>query len=98
VVASITNYKKHLKNIIMKKKNTIWLLLIALFSICMPACKKTKIDPVPVPAIDQLPPITQTGANTFGCLINGNVWLPKGYDGNFPNSRINIDPTYVDGD
>ncbi|QMU65321.1 MAG: hypothetical protein GKR88_14145 [Flavobacteriaceae bacterium] len=26
---------------------------------------------------DQLPPITQTGANTFGCLINGKVLIPK---------------------
>jgi hypothetical protein len=23
-----------------------------------------------------LPPITQTGANTFGCMVNGKVWLP----------------------
>lgn len=46
----------------------------------------------------ELPPITQTGANTFGCLINGKVWLPKGWDGRFANSRINIDPGYNDGD
>ena len=26
---------------------------------------------------DQLPPITQTGANTFGCLVNGQVFVPK---------------------
>ncbi|MDO6743113.1 hypothetical protein Q4553_00860 [Tenacibaculum soleae] len=26
---------------------------------------------------DQLPPITQTGANTFGCLVNGRVFVPK---------------------
>ncbi|MBS1487267.1 MAG: hypothetical protein JST43_06720 [Bacteroidetes bacterium] len=26
----------------------------------------------------QLPPITQTGANTFGCLVNGKVWKPEG--------------------
>jgi hypothetical protein len=24
-----------------------------------------------------LPPITQTGANTFGCLVNGEVWVPR---------------------
>ncbi len=60
------------------------------------SCKKTKTDPVS--PTDQLPAITQTGANTFGCLINGIVWMPKGYDGSFSNSRINIDPTFVDGD
>ncbi|WGH74388.1 DUF6252 family protein [Tenacibaculum tangerinum] len=26
---------------------------------------------------DQLPPITQTGANTFGCVVNGKVLIPK---------------------
>ncbi|MEO6837647.1 MAG: DUF6252 family protein [Ginsengibacter sp.] len=37
-------------------------------------CKKDK----PISPADQLPPATQTGANTFGCLINGGVFLPKG--------------------
>ena len=27
--------------------------------------------------VDQLPPETQTGANTFGCLVNGKVFIPK---------------------
>jgi len=27
---------------------------------------------------DNLPPATQTGANTFGCLIDGNAWIPEG--------------------
>lgn len=26
---------------------------------------------------DKLPPATQTGANTVGCLVNGEVFLPK---------------------
>ena len=26
---------------------------------------------------DQLPPITTTGANTAGCIINGKVLIPK---------------------
>jgi len=26
--------------------------------------------------IDKLPPATMTGANTFGCLVNGEPWLP----------------------
>lgn len=32
--------------------------------------------------ISQLPPATQTGENTFGCLINGEVFVPD----NLPNS------------
>lgn len=27
---------------------------------------------------DKLPPATQVGANTFGCLLDGKVWLPSG--------------------
>jgi hypothetical protein len=26
----------------------------------------------------ELPPITTTGANTFGCYVNGKLWLPGG--------------------
>lgn len=25
----------------------------------------------------QLPPITQTGKDSFGCLVNGEIWLPE---------------------
>jgi hypothetical protein len=30
------------------------------------------------PEIEKLPPETQTGAQTFGCLINGKTFKPKG--------------------
>ena len=30
---------------------------------------------------DQLPAITQTGANTFGCLVEGRVFVPKDSEG-----------------
>jgi len=33
-------------------------------------------DPIAEETPYELPPITQEGANTFGCLINGEVWLP----------------------
>jgi len=37
-------------------------------------CRKDKTaNPV-----DQLPPLTTVGANTFGCLVNGSAFLPKG--------------------
>ncbi len=54
-------------------------------------CKKTS----PAPA-DQLPPATQTGANTFGCLLNGQVWTPQGYNGT-SNYSVVVDPTYHGG-
>ena len=49
-------------------------LLLFIFS-TFEGCKKHTNSGNP---IDQLPPETQTGANTFGCLINGEVFLPKG--------------------
>ena len=38
------------------------------------------------PPQDQLPPITQNGANTFGCVINGEVLIPKDGTG-IPQSK-----------
>lgn len=55
-------------------------------------CHK-KDDPNPV---DQLPPATQTGANTFGCLVNGQVWTPQGYNGT-SNYSVYYDPSYRKG-
>ena len=46
---------------------------IAYLLLTAASCKKT-----PVQQEDQLPPITQTGAKTFGCLVNGKVYIPKG--------------------
>lgn len=61
----------------MKKHNALWLLLLALCSL-FAGCKK---DNAGSTQQDILPPATQTGANTFGCLVNGKVWIPKGYSG-----------------
>lgn len=45
---------------------------MTLFIMTILSCKKQIISP-----IDQLPPATQVGANTFGCLINGQAFIPK---------------------
>ncbi len=52
------------------------LVLITLFFITLTTseCKKHK----PGNPIDRLPPETQTGANTFGCLVDGKAFVPKG--------------------
>lgn len=34
--------------------------------------------PPGTPEINKLPPITQTGANKFGCLVDGKAFTPKG--------------------
>jgi hypothetical protein len=63
----------------------IYFLTVTVLTASM--CKKKPVDP-----IDQLPSATQTGANTFGCLVNGKVWVPKGYDGTgTPNPHIKME-------
>lgn len=65
------------------------LLLAALLGLAQ--CKKH--DPSPEA---QLPPATQTGANTFGCLLNGQPWGPSGFNG-VDNYRLTYDPAYHGG-
>lgn len=56
-------------------KNLILLLLTTFVISC---CNKGD-DEQPKTELEKLPPATQTGANTAGCLINGVAFLPKGY-------------------
>jgi len=54
-------------------------ILIACLSIVLLAsCKKE---------VSELPPATQTGANTFGAKVNGVLWAPQGF-GSFPANDI----------
>nr|WP_315258206.1 hypothetical protein [uncultured Flavobacterium sp.] len=50
------------------------LLLLLTIAIALSCCDKD--DDKPKNPIDQLPPATQTGANTFGCLLDGEVFKP----------------------
>lgn len=56
-------------------KKHILILLLPLLLI-LTNCKKDD-DHVKDP-VELLPPATQTGANTVGCLVNGEAFLPKG--------------------
>jgi len=60
------------------------LLLAALLGLSQ--CKKTDLA-------SKLPPATQTGANTFGCLVNGQPWTPQGNSG-FSNYDLFYDSSY----
>jgi hypothetical protein len=56
------------------------LILLALLLCTWMACKKDPLPPYTGPQpIDYtvLPPATQTGAGTFGCLVDGDVWVPR---------------------
>ena len=51
--------------------------LLCLCLLLLTQCK----DPPPAPPqnpVSLLPPETQTGQRTFGCIVNGQVWTPAG--------------------
>ena len=67
----------------MKLLKITWLLTIAI-TLIFASCKKESED--------TLPPATQTGAGTFGCKINGKVYVPKGNSGTgVPNPKVQYD-------
>ena len=66
-------------------------LIASTFLLLLSCCK----DDTPEPS---LPPITTTGANTFGCRINGKVWLPSPRpSGNLPQIEGGIKTRFANG-
>ncbi len=65
-----TGFISYTKNYFMKKFLLIAVCLCSLI-ITTNSCKKDKLT-----ELEKLPPATQTGANTFGCLVNGKAFLP----------------------
>jgi hypothetical protein len=56
----------------MRRTYLNFLLLLFLAS-----CEGCKTDePKPKTELEKLPPATQVGKNTFGCLVNGKAWVP----------------------
>ncbi|RYE58268.1 MAG: hypothetical protein EOP48_03885 [Sphingobacteriales bacterium] len=64
-------YQLTTNNIAVGKKTILLLLLAFTFGCDNNDDKATSNNP-----IDQLPPVTQVGANKVGCLIDGEVFLP----------------------
>ena len=81
-------------------KLTLTILLLAL--LIQGGCKTRDVfnDLFPAPStnpLDQLPPETQTGQRTFGCLVNGQAWTPAGnpfggplLTAGYSNSRLGV--------
>ena len=63
----------------MKTKILLFLTILSLVS-----CSSD--DATPKDPFAQLPPETQTGANTFGCIINNQVFYPRDGTGTLLNS------------
>ncbi len=51
------------------------IILVLALSVLALQCKED--EPEVVNQLDLLPPATQTGKNTFGCLVNGQAWVPE---------------------
>lgn len=84
----------------MKKiKKVKWLIPLLAIAIASIQCRKNKADATPKTELEKLSPITQIGANTFGCLVNGIAWLPNGtkpQNGGL-NIQVYVDPTFQGG-
>lgn len=50
------------------------LLVLSLLGLMLAQCKKRAPNPVLADPLTLLPPETQTGAGTFGCLVNGKAY------------------------
>lgn len=48
------------------------ILLSSIFFLTAIHCRKSNTNP-----IDLLPPVTNTGVNSFGCLVNNNAMIPR---------------------
>jgi hypothetical protein len=64
------------------KQSTYTLKLFCLLALSLIfSCQKPEPDPSdyvqPTDPYHTLPEITQEGKNTFGCLVNGVVWVPR---------------------
>ena len=72
----------------------IVLLTIFASTLLAASCKKTETV---LTDLQKLPPATQTGANTFGCLVNGKAWVAQRNDCNVfcdPSFKVYYENSY----
>ncbi len=74
----------------MKQTLLILAILITMCSLSCSSCKKETLNP------NDLPPTTQTGANTLGFTLNGQSWTPQGNNGT-ANLSIDYDAGFYKG-
>jgi hypothetical protein len=59
------------------KKTLLFLLLLLPVLFWLPGCDKDPDPKSPQTEEEKLPPPTQEGKMTFGCLVDGKAWIPK---------------------
>jgi hypothetical protein len=78
------------------KNTTVLTLLLITFSVAACSCCKKNDEPTADNTYG-LPNATQEGKNTFGFLLNGKPWTPKGQVGVSANLTVNVDFGYNKG-
>lgn len=69
------------------------ILLLLLTTFTLTCCEKDDNNK-PKTELEKLPPATQIGANTAGCLVDGKAFISKGY---FPGGT-GLTCNYIDGE
>lgn len=69
-------------------------LIFSVFVLLTFLCAKCE-DDTPKNPIDLLPPATQIGANTFGCLVDGEPFTPDGRPLSFTKDYVPIENGYA---
>ena len=59
-------------------KSKAWLLYVCLLTLFAGCSKCNKVIEPDKTSTASLPAATQTGAGTFGCMVNGQAWTPYG--------------------
>ncbi|MCS6795578.1 MAG: DUF6252 family protein [Raineya sp.] len=72
-------------------KRSFIFILVGMLFMMLTCIRKQNVEPT-------LPPETQNGANTFGCKVNGKVWLPNGRESLYHGKLIVLyDETFQGG-
>ena len=61
------------KSFSMKTRKFFSIALLPLLMLTLQHCDKN--DPKPLTELEKLPPATQSGKRTFGCLVDGKAWV-----------------------
>lgn len=65
------------------------IIYISLLSLILSSCTSCKKKTTPT-ALDELPAVTQNGANTFGCLLNGDAAFTSLYMSQLSSSGVDF--------